>query len=77
MYMSLFRVLTPVAVLLSHEIASAAPLRVDTLRCEYRTNPVVDVARPRLSWLLKSDERGQKQTAYQIMVASLSASSHK
>jgi alpha-L-rhamnosidase len=68
----LFRVLTPAAVLLSCGIASAASLRVDTLRTEYRTNPVVDVARPRLSWLLKSDERGQKQTAYQIVVASRS-----
>lgn len=44
------------------------------LRCEYRENPLgVDAARPRLSWILISDQRGQKQTAYQILVASSDA----
>jgi hypothetical protein len=38
--------------------------------CEARSNPVgIDVARPRLSWKLKSDQRGDTQTAYQILVA--------
>ena len=41
------------------------------LRCEYRGNPLgIDVTAPRLSWIVKSDERGQKQTAYQVLVAS-------
>lgn len=41
------------------------------LRCEYRVNPLgIDVVNPRLSWELESDERGQKQTAYQVIVAS-------
>jgi alpha-L-rhamnosidase len=30
----------------------------------------IDVVEPRLSWVLESNERGQKQTAYQILVAS-------
>ncbi|MGH7970811.1 MAG: alpha-L-rhamnosidase N-terminal domain-containing protein, partial [Limisphaerales bacterium] len=30
----------------------------------------MDITRPRLSWVLSSDERGQKQTTYQILVAS-------
>ena len=30
----------------------------------------MDVARPRLSWQVKSDERGQRQTAWQVLVAS-------
>ncbi len=42
--------------------------------CEYLENPLgLDVSQPRLSWKLKaldSNKRGQKQTAYQIMVAS-------
>lgn len=48
-----------------------APLAVENLRCEYRDNPVgMDVAQPRLSWRLVSDQRGQKQTACRILVAS-------
>ncbi|MBN1765276.1 MAG: family 78 glycoside hydrolase catalytic domain [Sedimentisphaerales bacterium] len=42
-----------------------------SLRCEYRTNPMgIDVLSPRFSWQLKSNERSQKQTAYQVCVAS-------
>lgn len=41
------------------------------LRTEYRVNPQgIDEARPRLYWRVESDQRGQKQTAYQILVAS-------
>ena len=41
------------------------------LRCDYAVNPLgVDSATPRLFWELKSDERGQRQIAYQILVAS-------
>ncbi|MFC1561172.1 glycoside hydrolase family 78 protein [Candidatus Latescibacterota bacterium] len=41
-----------------------------SLRCEYTTNPLgIDVTAPRLNWVLVSSERGQKQTAYQILVA--------
>ena len=48
-----------------------AGLSVDRLRCEYLENPLgIDVAQPRLSWILDSSERGQKQTAYQILAAS-------
>ncbi|GMU36762.1 MAG: family 78 glycoside hydrolase catalytic domain [Phycisphaerae bacterium] len=43
------------------------------LRCEYLDRPLcVDVARPRLSWILKpvnTDARALKQTAYHILVA--------
>jgi alpha-L-rhamnosidase len=56
----------------------AGGLRVDNLRCEYKTGPVgIDVVRPRLSWVLVSTgemQRGLKQTAYRILAAgSLSA----
>jgi len=41
------------------------------LRCDYAANPLgIDVARPRLSWVLISDERAQVQTAYRVLVAS-------
>lgn len=45
-------------------------LRATDLTCEYRSNPLgIDVTTPRLSWKLRSPWRGQKQTAYQILVA--------
>lgn len=44
---------------------------VNELKCEYRTDPLgVDVTKPRLSWILQSDERGDAQTAYQVVVSS-------
>ncbi|MHB8972279.1 MAG: family 78 glycoside hydrolase catalytic domain [Pirellulaceae bacterium] len=43
------------------------------LRCEYLPNPLgIDAPQPRLSWRLEAsapDARGQRQTAYQILVA--------
>ena len=49
--------------------AKIIPLK---LTCEYMENPsVVDISQPRLSWIniAGEGERGQKQTAYQIRVA--------
>jgi alpha-L-rhamnosidase len=48
------------------------------LRCEYRENPIgIDSGKPRLSWKLETGnlklDRGIKQTAYQILVASSEA----
>ena len=41
------------------------------LRTEYLVNPEgIDETKPRLSWQLQSGERGQKQTAYRVLVAS-------
>lgn len=51
--------------------AGVSGVSLDNLRCEYRKNPLgIDATRPRLSWVLQSDQRGQKQTAYQVLVAS-------
>ena len=48
-----------------------AELAVGDLRCEYLANPQgIDVLDPRLSWISTSGERGERQTAYQILVAS-------
>lgn len=41
------------------------------LRCEYQQNPLgIDRVQPRLSWAAKSNQRGLKQAAYQVLVAS-------
>lgn len=49
----------------------ASNLEVYDLRCEYLENPLgIDEPRPRFTWLVKSQERGQRQSAYQILVAS-------
>src|SRR5689334_7654773 len=51
--------------------ADASNLTASRLRCEYLTNPLgIDEKQPRLSWIVQSRERGQKQTAYRILVAS-------
>jgi len=40
------------------------------LRCEYLKDPVaIDVEKPRFSWILNHTYRGQKQTAYRILVS--------
>jgi alpha-L-rhamnosidase len=47
-----------------------APMKATRLKCEYAENPLgIDVRKPRLSWVLKSNRRGSKQTAYQIIVS--------
>ena len=52
-------------------ITAAATLEPTALKCEYRVNPLgIDANPPRLSWILESSDRGQKQTAYRVLVAS-------
>ncbi|PYT31517.1 MAG: hypothetical protein DMG57_04900, partial [Acidobacteria bacterium] len=62
------------AVLIAPLQAQASSIRPVDLRCEYLSNPLgIDVARPRLSWVLESAgsaDRGLKQSAYRILVAS-------
>ncbi len=44
---------------------------VTNLSCEYLTDPSgIDATEPQLSWQLESNQRGQKQTAYRLLVAS-------
>ncbi len=50
--------------------AASAPTTVG-LRCEYLVNPLgIHEAAPRFSWRMNSAQRGEKQTAYRILVAS-------
>ncbi len=45
-------------------------IKVKDIKCEYSVNPVgIDVVKPRLSWVIESDKRNQKQTTYRILVA--------
>jgi hypothetical protein len=63
---SLFSVL--MLLLLIPVQASLTPV---DLRCDYAVNPLgVDSPTPRLFWKLHGRKRGQKQTAYQIIVSS-------
>ncbi|HOW66992.1 MAG TPA: family 78 glycoside hydrolase catalytic domain [Candidatus Paceibacterota bacterium] len=62
-------VMLPIA--LAADVLQEGTLRPAQLRCEYRTNPTgLDVVNPRLSWIVESNQRGQRQTAYQILAAS-------
>ncbi|MEJ7838180.1 MAG: family 78 glycoside hydrolase catalytic domain, partial [Thermomicrobiales bacterium] len=46
------------------------PLTIAHPRIEYLTNPLcIDTERPRLSWIVESDESNQRQIAYQIRVS--------
>jgi alpha-L-rhamnosidase len=59
-------------LILGAQFASGAeaPLPPQNLRCEYRRDPLgIDVKQPRFSWVLEHPERGEKQTAYQLLVA--------
>ncbi len=50
-------------------------MEIKELRTEYLSNPIgIDVLRPRLSWLLSSQTRGARQSAYRIQVAHSPAS---
>ena len=43
---------------------------IKNVLCEYAENPInMDSTHPRFSWILESGLRGQKQTAFQILVA--------
>ena len=69
-------VLVTAATLAAPAWAAAAKttLSVEGLRTEYKENPLgIDVARPRLSFKLRSDARGVRQSAYEIRVASSEA----
>ena len=65
--MRIFWVWLGLAVLIAPACAQQAPYE---LRVEYLKNPLgVDVLRPRFSWIPTHAERGEKQTAYQILVS--------
>jgi alpha-L-rhamnosidase len=55
---------------LSAGVAAIALVSVADPTCEYRQNPLdIETQQPRLSWKLISDQRGERQSAYEICVA--------
>ena len=60
-----------VAVLLLTAAITCRAAEVGSLRCEYLADPLgIDAMRPRLSWVVSSSLRGDRQTAYRVLVAS-------
>jgi alpha-L-rhamnosidase len=65
------RLLAASVVILLTLDADASNLTVTGLKCEFRFNPLgIETSQPRLSWLLESAQRGQTQTAYEILASS-------
>lgn len=56
----------------SQKQTDSSSLHIENMRCEYLNNPLgIDMVSPRLSWQIKNKGiRGEKQTAYRIIVAS-------
>ena len=53
---------------------AGATVQVGTLRCENLANPLgLDAPQPALTWQLAADGRAERQTAYQVLVASAPA----
>ena len=51
-------------------VLSAQQLKVEDLTCEYIKNPIgIDIKNPLLGWKISSSERGQFQSAYEIVIA--------
>ena len=51
-------------------VHAAGALEPDYLRCQWRQDPLgIGSTEPRLSWIVTSNQRGQVQTAYRILVA--------
>lgn len=62
------------SLLCASSLAAQPAMTVDTLTCEGRTNPLaIDSTSPRLSWILHSGDRAQRQNAYQVLVATTAA----
>lgn len=52
-------------------MAALGSLTPSHLRCEFLTNPIgIDESRPRLSWIVLSNQNNEHQSGYRILVAS-------
>ncbi len=57
-------------VLPEYAKANATPLSAKELKTEYRIQPVgIDVEAPRFSWIIQSDQRDTRQSAYRLQIA--------
>lgn len=58
------------AVLVCFVFESKAGTAIKKLQVEYQTNPIgIDVEQPRFSWQMQSDQRGESQQAYRLLVS--------
>ena len=65
-----FALIAALAVVPVSAAEAAGPSAPTSLRCEYLDNPMgIDMAKPRFFWVLGHAERGQVQSAYQIVVS--------
>ena len=56
-------------IILATALCASASTDITNLRCESKTNPLgIDVPHPFLSWQMRSDQRAQSQSAYQVIV---------
>ena len=68
--LSALAVILVLAVPCASAAETAGPAAPTSLRCEYLVNPMgIDMARPRLFWIVQHAERGQVQSAYQVVVS--------
>ena len=67
---ALAMIATPTVAPVAAAAESAGPLAPVSLRCEYLVNPMgIDMPKPRFFWVNGHAERGQVQSAYQIVVS--------
>ena len=67
---TVFVLVSALAVRLPAAAGEIAAHTTDVVGTEYQVNPVgIDVVQPRLTWRLRSEQRGTIQTAYQVQVA--------
>lgn len=60
-----------IAVCFTQCVSKSKHAKVIELKCEYQSNPIgIAETKPRFSWIIQSDQRGEKQKAYQIIVSS-------
>lgn len=60
----------PAVVAAAPAAETAGPAAPVSLRCEYLDNPMgIDMPKPRFFWIVDHPERGQVQSAYQIVVS--------
>lgn len=53
------------------QLTDYSRLQIEKLTCEYLENPAgIDIVKPRLSWQILSNQRGEEQGAYHVLVAS-------
>jgi len=58
-------------ILYACSLNNPSQLKFRKMLVEYAENPInIDELHPRFSWIITSEKRNQRQTAYQIMVAS-------